>query len=54
MRPHRRSTRLAGTILGAAVAFLMVQVLQSLADDATVPILEVVFGLGSIAGAVGW
>ena len=53
MRPHRRSTRLVGTILGAgAVAFLMVQVLQSLADDATVPILEVVFGLGSIAGAV--
>lgn len=53
MRPHRRATRLVGTIVGAgAIAFLMTQVLQSLADDAAVPVLEVVFGLGGIAGAV--
>ncbi|MAC20726.1 MAG: hypothetical protein CMJ23_13825 [Phycisphaerae bacterium] len=53
MRPHRRTTRLAGTVLGAgALAFLLVQVLKDLADDAPVPILEVVFGLGGIAGAV--
>ena len=53
MRPHRRTTRLAGTVLGAgALAFLLVQLLRDLADDATVPILEVVFGLGGIAGAV--
>ena len=49
MRPHRRTTRVVGTVLGAAaVAFLMVQVLQALADDAIVPILEVVFGLGEM------
>ncbi len=53
MRPHRRTTRQLGTILGAgAVAFLMIQVLKALADDATAPILEVVFALGGIAGAV--
>lgn len=53
MRPHRRATRTAGTIIGAgAIAFLMTQILQSLADDAAVPVLEVVFGLGGIAGAV--
>lgn len=53
MRPHRRTTRLAGTVLGAgALAFLLVQILKDLADDAPVPILEVVFGLGGIAGAV--
>ncbi len=53
MRPHRRTTRVVGTVLGAAaVAFLMVQVLQALADDAIVPILEVVFGLGGVVGGV--
>lgn len=53
MRPHRRATRLVGSIVGAgAIAFLMTNVLRSLADDAAVPILEVVFGLGGIAGAV--
>lgn len=53
MRPHRRATRISGTIIGAgAVAFLMVQVLQALADDATVPILEIVFGMGGIVGGV--
>ena len=53
MRPHRRVTRISGTIIGAgAVAFLMVQVLQALADDATVPILEIVFGMGGIVGGV--
>ena len=53
MRPHRRGTRLVGTIVGAgAIAFLMTQVLRSLADDAMVPVLEVVFALGGIAGAV--
>lgn len=53
MRPHRRTTRMVGTILGAgALAFLLVQILKSLSDDAPVPILEVVFGLGGIAGAV--
>ena len=53
MRPHRRGTRLAGTIIGAgAIAFLMTQILRSLADDAMVPVLEVVFALGGIAGAV--
>ena len=53
MRPHRRSTRMVGTILGAgAVAFLMVRILQTLSEDAAVPILEIVFGIGGIAGAV--
>lgn len=53
MRPHRRSTRMVGTILGAgAVAFLMVRILQALSEDAAVPILEIVFGIGGIAGAV--
>ncbi len=53
MRPHRRTTRVVGTIIGAAaIAFLMVQILQALADDAVVPILEIVFGLGAIVGGV--
>ncbi|MBC03340.1 MAG: hypothetical protein CMJ34_08575 [Phycisphaerae bacterium] len=53
MRPHRQAVRLGGTILGAgAIAFLMVQVLKSLDDDASIPILEVVFGIGGISGAV--
>ena len=50
MRPHRQAIRMGGTVLGAgAIAFLMAQVLRALADDAAVPILEVV---GGIAGAV--
>jgi NADH-quinone oxidoreductase subunit J len=53
MRPHRRGTRMIGTIIGAgAMAFLMTQILRSLADDAILPVLEVVFALGGIAGAV--
>ncbi len=53
MRPHRRGTRMVGTIIGAgAMAFLMTQILRSLADDAILPVLEVVFALGGIAGAV--
>ncbi|MCP4833569.1 MAG: NADH-quinone oxidoreductase subunit J [Phycisphaera sp.] len=53
MRPHGRSTRMVGTILGAgAVAFLMVRILQTLSEDAAVPVLEIVFGIGGIAGAV--
>ena len=53
MRPHRRATRLVGTIIGAgAIAFLMTQILRALAEDAAVPVLEVIFGLGGIAGAV--
>ncbi|RPG21868.1 MAG: hypothetical protein CBB69_001445 [Phycisphaera sp. TMED9] len=52
MRPHRKATRIVGTIAGAgAVAFIMVKVLEGLAADAAVPILEVVFGLAAIAGA---
>ena len=53
MRPHRQAIRIGGTILAAgAVAFMMVEVLKALADDAPVPILEVIFGMGGIAGAV--
>ena len=53
MRPHRRGTRMVGTIIGAgAMAFLMTQILLSLADYAILPVLEVVFALGGIAGAV--
>ena len=53
MRPHPQTIRIGGTILGAgAVAFMMVEVLKALSDDAPVPILEVVFGMGGIAGAV--
>ena len=53
MRPHRQAIRMGGTILAAgAVAFMMVEVLKALADDAPVPILEVIFGMGGIAGAV--
>ena len=52
MRPHRKTTRIVGTIAGAgAVAFIMVKVLEGLAADAPVPILEVIFGLAAIAGA---
>ena len=53
MRPHRQTTRIIGAIAGAgSVAFIMVQVLQRLGEDSPVPILEVVFGLAAITGAV--
>ena len=53
MRPHRQTTRIIGAIAGAgAVAFIMVKVLQGLAADAPTPILEVIFGLAAITGAV--
>jgi NADH-quinone oxidoreductase subunit J len=53
MRPHRQTTRIVGAIAGAgAVAFIMVEVLKGLAADAPTPILEVIFGLAAITGAV--
>ncbi len=53
MRPHRQVLRIGGTIVGAgSVAFLMVQILQSLSDDASIPLLEMIFGIGGIGGAV--
>jgi NADH:ubiquinone oxidoreductase subunit 6 (subunit J) len=52
MRPHRKATRIVGTIAGAgALAFIMVKVLEGLDADAPVPILEIIFGLAAITGA---
>jgi NADH-quinone oxidoreductase subunit J len=52
MQPHRQLTRALGAIVGAgAVAFIMVEVLKALPEDASIPAFEIIFGLGAVLAA---
>lgn len=52
MQPHRQMTRVLGAVIGAgAVAFVMVALLKALPEHESIPVFEIIFGLGAVLAA---